>query len=142
VDDSHRGVIGASIVVGFLLVLFCAQGAWLGARFALDLGTSGRYVIGEGFSCGKRIGCTSPHGTFTSHDGKVTREDVRLDSGLAAHLGRGDVVPAYDIGEPRTVYPADQRQSSPGLVFLTLWGVGLVAVVFGSGYLWRTRKRA
>ncbi|MCX2950894.1 hypothetical protein [Lentzea sp. NEAU-D7] len=141
-DDSHRGVIGASVVAGFLLVLFCAQGAWLGARFALDLGTSGGYVIGEGFHCGKRTGCSSPHGTFTSDDGEVVREDVRLDGRLEAAPGRGGTVRAYDIGEPGTVYRAEERHDHPGLVSLTLWGAGLVAVVFGTGYLWRTRKRA
>ncbi|GGN15936.1 hypothetical protein GCM10011609_65750 [Lentzea pudingi] len=141
-DDSHRGVVGASVVVGFLLVLFCAQSAWLGARFALDLGTSGTYVIGEGFYCSKRagVGCHSPHGTFTSHDGKVRREDVRLNTDLQPHLGQGDVVPAYDVDEPKTVYRAGEPNYE-GIAFLTLWGAGAVVFVMGTGYLWLTRKR-
>ncbi|MEU3646211.1 hypothetical protein AB0E59_22725 [Lentzea sp. NPDC034063] len=139
-DDSHRGVIGASIVAGFLLVLFCAQGAWLGARVLFDLGVPGNYVIGEGFSCSKRAGCSSPHGTFTSDDGKVTREDVRLDGRTGPELRQGSVVRAYDVGAHEAVYGPEARRNYEGLVVLTLWGVGLVAVVFGSGYLWLTRK--
>lgn len=140
-DDSHRGVIGASIVVGFLLVLFCGQGAWLGAKVLFDLGTSGSYVIGEGFFCHKRVsGCDSSHGTFTSDDGRVIREDVRLDGEIGRERRQGDVVRAYDVGAQRAVYGSEARRDHRGLAVLTLWGTALVTVVAGTGYLWLTRK--
>lgn len=142
-DDSHRGVIGASIVVGFLVALFCAQGAWLGTKVLFDLGTPGNYVIGEGFFCHKRVsGCASPHGTFTSDDGRVVREDVQLDGEIADDRRQGDVVRAYDVGAHQAVYGPEARRDHEGLVVLTVWCAGVVAVVFGSGYLWLTRKRA
>ncbi|MDX3662517.1 hypothetical protein PV646_34905 [Streptomyces sp. ID05-26A] len=140
-DDSHRGVVGASVVVGFLLALFCAQSAWLGAVAALDIGRPGTYVVGEGFSCAPRTGCISPDGRFTSEDGEVIREEVRLDVDLPAHLGPGDIVPAYDIGDAEGVHSHQIRRDHRGLGILTLWGAGVVVVVMGTGYLWLTRKR-
>ena len=139
-DDSHRGVVGASIVVGFLLVLFCTQGAWQGAQFVFDLGRAGDYVIGEGFSCGRRNGCSSEQGVFTSDDGEVRRE-IRLRGRLERQPGQGGTVRAYDIGDPKDVFLEESRFDAANVGFPTVWGMGAVAVVFGSGYLWLTRKR-
>jgi hypothetical protein len=66
-------------------------------------GTAGQFVAVRQ-EC-SRYGCDW-YGTFTSLDGRVTRDDVLLASGGDASFA-GDVVAAQDTGDRAVVYPAN-----------------------------------
>ncbi len=143
VREPHRGIAGVSIAVGVLLLLFFADGLPRAVEITFDLGTPGTYVIGDQPQCGidSPDRCASRTGTFTSDDGQVTRNDIRLAGSLRGGFDQGDRVRAFDVGEPREVYSPETRFGNPAPLVFVPFGTGLLAIVLGSLYLWWHRDR-
>ncbi|MDX8036053.1 hypothetical protein SK803_38155 [Lentzea sp. BCCO 10_0856] len=141
--EPRRGIAGVAIAAGILMMLFQAEAVVVATKVTFDLGTPGVYLFAEEPSCGGRsraTPCSSWDGTFTSDDGKVTRAGVGLAGQLPKGFAKGDSVRAFEVGDPNQVYSPEAKHGDMIWMYYMMGGMGLLAVVLGSCYLWWYRN--
>ncbi|WP_156212926.1 hypothetical protein [Lentzea aerocolonigenes] len=125
-----------AFVVGLAVTTLCALAVPTALDVFAERGAHGVYVIADEPTCGPDR-CRSHLGTFTSDDRTVVRSGVRLAGSPLKSVVQSGRVRAFDVGDPTEVY-LEGDSGQPRAVLPFFFGIpGVIALVFGLGYLVR-----